>query len=99
MERELWPVLYQELRQAALWFEQKGVRYHPWIIVAVLLWAALHDRPVAWACDPRHWSTTTLRPVTLPSQPTVSRRLRCTALHFFLNLLTERCRKPGRSGP
>jgi hypothetical protein len=92
MERELWPLLYQELRAAAREFRQKYVQHPPWTIAAVLLWAALHDRSVTWACDPRHWSTTTRRPVALPSQSTVSRRTRKTAFGLFLNALTDRLR-------
>ena len=90
MERELWPLLYQELRAAARDFRQKYVRHQPWAVAAVLLWAALHDRPLSWACQPRHWSTTRLRPASVPSQPTVSRRVRRTAFGCFLNRLTER---------
>lgn len=95
MERELWPLLYQELRAAAREFRQKYVQHPPWAVAAVLLWAALHDRSVTWACDPRHWSTTTRRPVALPSQPTVSRRTRKTAFGLFLNHLTARLRGAG----
>ena len=75
MERELWPVLYRLLQETAADFHQKYVQIQPWILVAVLLWAALHDRPVSWACQPRHWSTTTLRPWRLPSDATMSRRI------------------------
>lgn len=95
MERELWPLLYHELRQAAHDFRQKYVHLQPWTIAAVLLWAALHDRPVSWACQPRHWSATRLRPARLPSQPTVSRRSRRTAFGLFLNHLAERFRGRG----
>ncbi len=67
MERELWLPLYRLLIEMAASFHQKYVRYQPWVLVAVLLWAALHDRPIFWACQRRHWSTTTLRPTCLPS--------------------------------
>jgi len=95
MERELWPPLYRCLRDAARDFRQKYVQVHPWAVAAVLLWAALHDRPVRWACDPAHWATTRLRPARLPSQPTVSRRMRRVAFDCFLNLLTDRLRGAG----
>ena len=62
MERELWPVLYRLLRATAKDFHQKYVQIPAWVVIAVLLWAALHDRPVSWACQKRHWSTTTLQP-------------------------------------
>jgi hypothetical protein len=75
MERELWPVLYDYLQQTAKDVRQKYVQLQPWIIVATMLWAALHDRPVCWACDPRNWRTTTLRPLRIPSELTMSRRV------------------------
>jgi hypothetical protein len=95
MERELWPPLYRCLQEVARDFHQKYVQYQPWVIVAVLLWAALHDRPVSWACEPAHWSGTRLRPARLPDQSTVSRRLRRTATDCFLNRLSERLRGEG----
>lgn len=57
MERELWPELYRLVRQLGCEVRQKGVRYQPWVIALVVLWAALHDRPRNWACDSRNWSS------------------------------------------
>jgi hypothetical protein len=54
MERELWPIVCRALRATAREVSQKYVQYQPWAIAAVLLWAALHDRPVSWACDVRN---------------------------------------------
>jgi hypothetical protein len=62
--------------EAAESFRIADVTFQLHVIVLVLLWAALHDRPMCWACNPRNWSTTTLRPATIPSASTVSRRLR-----------------------
>ena len=95
MERELWPLLYHELQAAAADFHQKYVHHPAWAVAAVVLWAAVHDRPVSWACDDRHWSATALRPADVPSQPTVSRRARKTAFGCFLNVLTDRLRGAG----
>src|SRR4051812_12745857 len=95
MERELWPPLYRALRAAARDVRRKYVRYQPWVIAAVLLWAALHDRPVSWACDPAHWAAPRLRPARLPDQSTVSRRMRRVAFDCFLNRLAERLRGAG----
>ena len=95
MERELWPGLYHELQEAAQQTHQKNVHYHPWVIAAVLLWAALHDRPTNWACDPLNWSTTTLRPPEIPSEATMSRRTKKVAFAVFFNHLVARLRQPG----
>jgi IS5 family transposase len=95
MERELWPPLYRTLTDVARDVRQKYVHYQPWAVAAVVLWAALHDRPLAWACDPRHWSATDLRPARLPDQSTVSRRTRRAAFGCFLNLLAARLRGRG----
>jgi hypothetical protein len=95
MERELWPLLYRLLRETAKDFRQKYVHYQPWVLVAVLLWAALHDRPVSWACQRRHWSTTTLRPPKLPSAATLSRRVDGVAVGLFWKALEQRLRRQG----
>ena len=95
MERELWPPLYHLLRDVAKDFQQKYVQYQPWILVAVLLWAALHDRPIAWACQTRHWSTTTLKPRRLPSPSTLSRRLDSAGVGLLLHALEQRLRDSG----
>lgn len=92
MERELWPLLYRLLRQTAKDFSQKYVQIHPWVIVATLLWAALHDRPLSWACQSRHWRTTTLRPPRLPSPATMSRRLDSVGVGLLLRALEQRLR-------
>jgi hypothetical protein len=95
MERELWPLLYRLLRQTAKDFQQKYVQYHPWVLVAVALWATLHDRPLSWACQRRHWSTTTLRPTRLPSPATLSRRLHGAGVGLLWRALEQRLRDHG----
>ena len=51
-------------------------RYRDTTILAVWLWAVLHDRPVYWAVNPSNWPAD-LRPRGgLPSQSCMSRRLR-----------------------
>jgi hypothetical protein len=95
MERELWPLLYRLLREVAKDFDQKYVHIQPWILVAVMLWAALHDRPVSWACKPRHWSTTRLRPPRLPSPATMSRRVHRVGTGLLWRALEQRLREYG----
>jgi Transposase DDE domain len=92
MERELWTQLYRLVQEVEATIRQKAVRYQPGIIAAVFLWAALHDRPTGWACDPRHWGTAP-RPGWLPSPSTLSRRLRSIAVGMIFKALERRVRE------
>jgi len=47
--------------------------------LAVLFWAALHDRPISWACRRGNWPMQAWRR-RLPGQSTMSRRLRDPAV-------------------
>ena len=67
--------MYPKIRAVAKDFHQKYVSYQPGVLVAVFRGAALHDRPLSWACQRRHGSTTRLRPARLPHRTTVGRRL------------------------
>jgi hypothetical protein len=95
MERELWPPLYHAVREVAKSFHQKYVSFQPWVLVALLLWAALHDRPLAWACRAQNWSTTKLRPWRLPHRTTVGRRIDGLAVGAFLRELERYLRDRG----
>lgn len=95
MERELWPLLYRLIKETAKDFRQKYVQYQPWVLVVVALWASLHDRPLSWACQARHWSTTTKRPARLPSPATLSRRLESLPVGAFYKEMEERLRATG----
>src|SRR5262249_45516863 len=95
MERERWPLLYRVVRETAKDFRPKYVHQQPWVLVAVLLGAALHDRPVAWACQRRHWSTTTRRPLELPSPATLRRRVDGIAVGLFGKAWEQRLRDQG----
>jgi hypothetical protein len=48
-------------------------------ILAVVMWAALHDRPVSWACQRANWPMQAWRRA-LPDQSTMSRRLRTSTV-------------------
>ena len=52
-------------------------------IVVVYLWAVIHDRPTSWACERRNWNG--IEVVRLPSQPTMSRRLRTRPVQQLLD--------------
>jgi Transposase DDE domain len=73
MERELWKALY--LLATILDKKWGSWRYSSADIVGAYFWAVIHDRPTCWAADPQEWPDD-LRPAWLPSQSTLSRRLR-----------------------
>jgi hypothetical protein len=53
------------------------------VIACVLVWAALHDRPILWSCQPGHWPKE-LRPKVLPTQSCMSRRLKSMGVQQLL---------------
>jgi hypothetical protein len=93
MEREVWAATMRRLdsipvrRPARCEFTDSD-------IVRVLLWAALHDRPVSWACDPRAWPGRR-RDRPLPSCATMSRRLRSLSVGKLLRRLLPRGARGG----
>jgi len=99
MERDLWPLLYRTLRAVARGFAQKYVPIPGWVLVATMLWAALHDRPVSWACQAKHWSTTRFRPPTLPSPATMSRRIDRGAVGLLGRAVEQRLRTLSAAHP
>jgi hypothetical protein len=54
---------------------EKRLVYPRAVILLVVLWAAMHDRPVNWACRPWNWPLHR-RPASLPDPSTVCRRRR-----------------------
>jgi Transposase DDE domain len=92
MERELWPVLYRIVREVGSGFSQKYVQIPSWILVLTMLWAALHDRPVSWACRSDHWRTTNLCPWRLPSAATMSRRVDKMGVGLLMQAVEQRLR-------
>lgn len=55
-------------------------------VLEVYLWAALHGRPVCWACDPSHWPPGSRRG-PIPSPAVVSRRMRTDSVLGLLERL------------
>jgi IS5 family transposase len=80
MERELWLQLYRIVVSLDR-FDWRG-RYRASDILLVFLWAVVHDRPTIWACQAKNWSTV---PRHLPTQPTMSRRLRSSVVQQLLS--------------
>lgn len=86
MERELWKALYAlslELDKPwGCW------RYSTAEVLAVYFWAAVHDRPTSWATDSHQWPEDLL-PAELPSQSTMSRRLRRPAVVVLMTAVEQ----------
>jgi len=85
MERELYREASAVLAQLPHLSSRRCV-YDDRRIVEVLLWAAVHDRPICWACQARHWPLW-LRGRPLPSQSQMSRRLRRLSVRHLLQRL------------
>lgn len=66
-------------------------------IVMVFYWAVIHDRPINWACDRVNWPLHARRR-GLPSDSTMSRRLRTSSVIALLNALERRVTRPARPG-
>ena len=97
MERELWRKVYRLVGSLGRSRRRRRVRFGDRVIVLVALWAALHDRATNWACEAANWSR--LRPRRLPSESTMSRRLRTPSVQALLDAAEARLREdpPGGS--
>src|SRR5207245_10047056 len=65
-------------------------------IIKIWYWAVIHDRPVSWACQRTSWSPH-LRRQRLPSNTTMSRRLRSRSVLALQKQLEERVIAPRES--
>src|SRR5215207_9525767 len=85
MERELWKIVYRLARDCEDFHWSRIDVYLDSTIVGVYFWAVIHDRPVDWACEPGNWPKKVRKMLRrLPSQPTMSRRLRTTEVRRLL---------------
>jgi hypothetical protein len=93
MERDIWRVIVAALRRLPRRCSSSQL-YSNRDVLAVLLWAALHDRSILWACQRRNWPMQAWRR-KLPDQSTMSRRLRqpdvLDDLNAFMHLLQGAC--------
>jgi len=98
MECELWSRLYALIWVTAKTCRRSHVQFSDAVIMTVFLWAVLHDRPVHWACQRQNWKGTSLRPVQLPSESTMSRRLKTPSIQAFQAALEQCVRGGGDAG-
>jgi len=87
MERERWERLYALAHRLGKGLGG-GCKYDAAVIVGVFLWAVVHDRPISWACELRNWPSE-LAYRGLPSQSTMSRRLRGASVQRLLSLVED----------
>lgn len=78
MELDIWQIVVAALKRLPPTCKPKQL-YTTAQVLAVLLWAALHDRSILWACRRRSWPVQAWRR-RLPDQSTMSRRLHDPAL-------------------
>jgi len=91
MERKLWTRLYPIIVAVCQRISHPKVVFTDRWILLVYFWAVIHDRPTSWACQRINWPDD-LGPARLPSQPTMSRRLRTPHIQWALALIMEQLR-------
>lgn len=91
MEGELWETVYRLVREEASRRPRaKRVVYSDAWVLAVFFWAAVHDRPVRWACRAENWPPQRLRWRGLPCEGTMSVRLRTLPVLQLLAAVLDR---------
>lgn len=96
MEYQLWKAIVAILRELDKPRTLPAFDFSDERIVQVYYWAVIHDRPTCWACSPSNWPVHLGRQ-PLPSQPTLSRRLRSPSMLALLDALERRVVAP--AGP
>jgi len=88
MERQLWKKIVKLMKGICKLRGNVMCTYSDAVIVKTWLWAVLHDRPVSWACEACNWPIYQ-RHWQLPSESTMSRRLRSSGVQWLLKRLEE----------
>jgi hypothetical protein len=97
MDDERFGILYRLVSQLSP-TRGKRCQYSDGDILLVLLWAALRQKPICWACDRRN-APHLLRGRPRPSPSLVSRRLRSESVNMLLNLVIVCLQQPLRADP
>jgi Transposase DDE domain len=97
MEHQLWKTIVTILATLDKRPRSTAFDFSDEDIVKVYYWSVIHDRPVDWACVRQHWPIH-LRKRPLPSQSTMSRRLRSPSVVALLNALERRVLAPKKPG-
>lgn len=97
MEHQLWKAIVAVLATLDKRAKSTAFDFSDEDIVKVYYWAVIHDRSTHWACDRRHWPVH-LRKRKLPSQSTMSVRLRSASVIALLDALEGRVLAPQKPG-
>jgi Transposase DDE domain len=97
MEHQLWKAIVAALAGLDKPVTPARFAFTDEEVVLVYYWAVIHDRPTCWACDRGNWPAH-LRRRPLPSQPTLSRRLRSPSVAALLDALERRVTAPKAPG-
>src|SRR5437588_5295422 len=97
MEHQLWKAIVALLATLGKPRKRRSVDFTDHDIVEVYYWAVIHDRSQAWACHKKHWPIH-LRRRSLPSDGTLSRRLRTPKVVALLDALERRVVAPKEPG-
>ena len=97
MEHQRWSEVQGLIRQLAR--PKRGrCDYSDGDIARTYYWAVVHDRPTAWACDPKNWPLHARRR-PLPPPWTMSRRLRSRSVVALLEALDRAVLPPAGDPP
>jgi Transposase DDE domain len=97
MEHQLWKAIVAVLSSLDKPRTPPGFDFTDEDIVRVYYWSVICDRPVSWACRKPHWPLH-LRKRPLPSDSTMSRRLRTPSVVALLDALERRVIAPKEPG-
>jgi hypothetical protein len=90
MEQSQWTVIRQSIRQVTRSFPRlQRARYGDFLIACLYFWAVLHDRPMTWAVQRRHYNRT-FRPRKIPSLSQLNRRIASERFQQILQRVHER---------
>ena len=97
MEHQLWRSIVDVLATLSKSGKPTAFDFSDEDIVKVSYWSVIHDRPTSWACERKHWPLWRRRHA-LPSESTMSRRLRSKSVRSLLNALEQRVVAPKAGG-
>lgn len=91
LDRDTWQIVITSVRRAARVVKDPGRRplYPNWLIVAMFLWAAWHDRCLSWACGRLHYNTLFRPRQKLPSISQFTRRIKTEQCQAILQRVHE----------